>query len=83
MIALIHLMLAVLTAPWKTKAYLAAENTALRHQLIVLRRKLPRRMRLIVRDARRLSRNGYFQNTEFASAAHSVCGRCGDALALR
>jgi len=46
MIALIHLLLAVITAPWASKARLAAENTALRHQVIVLRRKLPGRIRL-------------------------------------
>ena len=46
MIALIRLLLAVLTAPWTSRAQLAAENTLLRHQLIVLRRKLPRRIKV-------------------------------------
>jgi hypothetical protein len=39
MIALLYLVLAVLAAPFKSKSRLEAENAALRHQLIVLRRK--------------------------------------------
>jgi hypothetical protein len=33
-------VLAVLAAPFKSKSRLEAENAALRHQLIVLRRKM-------------------------------------------
>ena len=38
MIGLLSLLLALLTAPFKSKIRLEAENVALRHQLIVLRR---------------------------------------------
>jgi hypothetical protein len=43
MIALICFVLAVLASPFKSKSRLEAENAALRHQLIVLRRKIPGR----------------------------------------
>ena len=46
MIALIRMLLAVIATTWTSKARLAAENTALRHQVIVLRRKLPGRIRV-------------------------------------
>ena len=46
MIALIRMLLAVIAATWTSKARLAAENTALWHQVIVLRRKLPGRIRV-------------------------------------
>jgi hypothetical protein len=40
MITLICFVLAVLASPFKSKSRLEAENAALRHQLIVLRRKM-------------------------------------------
>jgi hypothetical protein len=40
MIALICFLLGVLASPFKSKSRLAVENAALRHQLIVLRRKV-------------------------------------------
>jgi hypothetical protein len=40
MIALICFVLAVLASPFKSKSRLEAENAVLRHQLIVLRRKV-------------------------------------------
>jgi hypothetical protein len=43
MIVLICFVLAVLASPFKSKSRLEAENAALRHQLIVLRRKRPGR----------------------------------------
>ena len=43
MFALICFVLAVLGSPFKSKSRLEAENAALRHQLIVLRRKMPGR----------------------------------------
>src|SRR6266436_4735830 len=46
MIALMRLVLAELVSLFKSRARLEAENLALRHQLIVLRRKMPRRVRL-------------------------------------
>jgi hypothetical protein len=46
MIALLCFVLAVLAAPFKPKSRLEAENAALRHQLIVLRRKVQGRVRL-------------------------------------
>src|SRR5262245_66590628 len=46
MIALICFLLALLTAPFKSKSRLEAENAALRHQLAVLRRKVRGRIEL-------------------------------------
>ena len=40
MIALICFVLALLASPFKSKSRLEAENAVLRHQLIVLRRKV-------------------------------------------
>src|SRR5450830_210422 len=50
MIALLCFVLAVLAAPFKSKSRLEAENAALRHQLIVLRRKVQGRVRLTDND---------------------------------
>jgi len=50
MIGLLCLFLALLTAQFKSKSRLEAENAALRHQLIVLRRKVPGRVRLTNND---------------------------------
>ena len=50
MIALMCFVLAVLAAPFKSKSRLEAENAALRHQLIVLRRKAHGRVRLTNND---------------------------------
>jgi transposase InsO family protein len=50
MIALLYFMLAVLTAPFKSKSRLEAENAVLRHQLIVLQRKVPSRVCLTSND---------------------------------
>ena len=50
MIALLGFLLAVLNAPFKSKSWLEAENAVLRHQLIVLRRKVPDRVRLTNND---------------------------------
>jgi transposase InsO family protein len=44
MLALLCFVLAVLASPFKSKRRLEAENAALRHQLIVLRRKVPGRV---------------------------------------
>jgi hypothetical protein len=50
MIALLCFVISVLAAPFKSKSRLEAENAALRHQLIVLRRKVPSRVRLTNND---------------------------------
>src|ERR1022692_3974603 len=50
MIGLFSLFLALLTAPFKSKIRLEAENAALRHQLIILRRKMQGRVRLTNND---------------------------------
>jgi transposase InsO family protein len=50
MIALLSFVLAVLVAPFRSKGRLEAENAALRHQLIVLRRKMHGRVRLTNND---------------------------------
>ena len=46
MIGLLCFALAVLASPFKSKVRLEAENAELRHQLIVLRRRLHGRVRL-------------------------------------
>jgi hypothetical protein len=50
MIGLFCFVLAVLASPFKSKLRLEAENAVLRHQLIVLRRRLHGRVRLTNRD---------------------------------
>ena len=50
MIALQCFVLVVLAAPFKSKSRLEAENAVLRHQLIVLQRKVQRRLRLTNND---------------------------------
>ncbi len=50
MIALMCFVLAVLATPFKSKCRLEAENAALRHQLMVLRRKVHGRIRLTNSD---------------------------------
>ena len=52
MIALLCFVMAVLAAPFKSKSRLEAENAVLRHQLIVLRRKVQGRVRLTDGDRR-------------------------------
>jgi hypothetical protein len=46
MIALLWLFLALFVSPFKSKNRLAAENAALRHQLIVLQRRVRGRVQL-------------------------------------
>src|SRR6201994_5076384 len=50
MIGLLCFALAVLASPFKSKLRLEAENAVLRHQLIVLRRRLHGRVRLTNQD---------------------------------
>jgi transposase InsO family protein len=50
MIALLFLVLAILASPFKSKTRLEAENAVLRHQLIVLKRKLRGRVQLTNSD---------------------------------
>jgi hypothetical protein len=50
MIGLFCFVLAVLASPFKSKLRLEAENTVLRHQVIVLRRRLQGRVRLTNHD---------------------------------
>lgn len=50
MLSLFCLLLAVLASPFKSKMRLETENTALRHQLIILRRKVPGRIGLTKTD---------------------------------
>src|SRR5271155_2593690 len=50
MIALLWFVLAILASPFKSKSWLEAENVALRHQLVVLRRQVRGRVRLSNND---------------------------------
>src|SRR5450830_56601 len=60
MIALLSFMLAVLASPFRSKSRLEAENAVLRHQLIVLRRKVQGRVRLTNNDRAVLPARGLF-----------------------
>jgi hypothetical protein len=44
MLALLRFFLAVIALPFKSRRRLEAENAVLRHQLIVLRRRMPDRV---------------------------------------
>jgi hypothetical protein len=46
MIPLLWLLLSTLASPFKSKCQLEAENVALRHQVVVLRRQVRGRVRL-------------------------------------
>src|SRR5450755_4068835 len=50
MIGLFSLFFALVASPFKAKSRLEAENAALRHQLIILRRKMQGRVRLTNND---------------------------------
>jgi len=50
MVALICFVLAVLASSFKSKSRLEAENAVLRHQLIVLQRKVRGRAHLTIND---------------------------------
>jgi hypothetical protein len=50
MIGLFHFVLAILASPFKSKLRLEAENAMLRHQLMVLRRRVRGRVRLTTND---------------------------------
>jgi hypothetical protein len=50
MIGLLPFVLAILASPFKSKIRLEAENAVLRHQLIVLRRRLRGRVQLANSD---------------------------------
>ncbi len=50
MIVLLCFVLAILTSPFESKIRLEAENAVLRHQLVVLRRNVKRRVRLTNND---------------------------------
>jgi len=50
MIALLCFALAILASPFRSKTQLGAENAALRHQVVVLRRMVHRRVRLTNSD---------------------------------
>jgi hypothetical protein len=50
MIGLLWFVLAVLASPFKSKSRLEAENAVLRHQLMILRRRLRGRVRLTNHD---------------------------------
>jgi hypothetical protein len=50
MIGRLCFVLAVLASPFKSKLRLQAENAMLRHQLIIVRRRLPGRVRLTNHD---------------------------------
>jgi hypothetical protein len=63
MIALLYFVLAALVSPLKSKCRLEAENTALRYQLIVLRRKVRGRIRLTNGD--RFLRQWHYTNANF------------------
>jgi hypothetical protein len=66
MIGLLCFALAVLASPFKSKVRLEAENAVLRHQLIILRRRLHGRVRLTNHDRWFLF--------SFVAGFHQSCG---------
>ena len=60
MIGLFRLYFSLLIAPFKSKLRLEAENAALRHQLIILRRRVRGRVGLTNNDRWFLNRSGGF-----------------------
>jgi hypothetical protein len=58
MIAFLSLLLHVVVSPFKTKAQLEAEIIMLRHQLNVLRQRVPSKPKLTVADRRHCHVNG-------------------------
>jgi hypothetical protein len=72
MVALIYFVLAVLALPFKSKNRLEAENAVLRHQLIVLRRKLKGRVRLTDSDRGKVWRRGCLPVLDQNSCSSSV-----------
>jgi len=66
MIGLLCFVLAILASPFKSKLRLEAENAVLRHQLIVLKRRLHGRVRLNVTTnptAEWVARHSYRQDS--------------------
>ena len=65
MIALFCLCLALFVSPFKSKSRLEAENVALRHQLIILRRKVRGRIRLSFKSNHEVSATVVRQRNDF------------------
>src|SRR5712672_3168901 len=78
MFALFCFVLAILASPFKSKSRLEAENAALRHQLIVLGRKVEGRAQLTNSESHVKDRKGfdmtYFGSTRVVdqASAHSL-----------
>ena len=85
MIGLFCFALAVLGSPFKSKLRLEAENAVLRHQLIVLKRRLHGRVRLTDQDRWFLIQliAGFPQSCRFlqSSGPRPWCGGTGPAFA--
>jgi hypothetical protein len=73
MIALFCLFLALFPSPFKSKSRLEAENAALRHQLIILRRKV--RGRVASTRCSAFLRSKRRSRTESLPSAVSVSGK--------
>src|SRR6266436_8537734 len=84
MIGLLCFVLAVLAWPFKSKLRLEAENAVLRHQLIVLKRRLHGRVRLTNNDRWFLSSciAGFHQSCRFSQSSGPTrsCGGTGPAF---
>src|SRR5580692_10676077 len=79
MIGLLYFVLVALASPFKSKLRLEAENAVLRHQLIVVRRRLPGRVRLTNHDRCSLSSSiaGFLLSCRFSQSSglrHSCVG---------
>src|ERR1700676_3932607 len=85
MIGLLCFALAVLASPFKSKLWLEAEKAMLRHQLIVLRRRLHGRVRLTNHDRWFLIQlyRGFPQSCRFSqsSSPRRSCVGLGPAFA--
>jgi len=68
MIGLLCFVLAVVASPLKSKLRLEAENAELRHQLIVLRRRLRGRVRLTNQDRWFLIQHQFMTGYRFSAS---------------
>src|SRR5450759_2797022 len=90
MIALICFVLAVLASPFKSNIRLEAENAVLRHQVIVLRRKLkgsdgPARemVQRVVKEGRKFGIGAMIVSQRPSEVDETILSQCGTFIALR
>jgi hypothetical protein len=70
MTGLLLFVLAILVSPFRSRSRLEAENAALRHQLMVLRRKVQGRVRLPALDVKLMTKD---QDLSFQRGTRPGC----------